>query len=61
MKVLLCDKCKKVLISGNEVIVASAIRHKISTDAEIYKGGVTTSVLTGTHFCSIKCLKERIQ
>ncbi len=62
MKVLLCDKCKEILeIGNNKVIVASAVWHKLMYEAHIEMESISLSVLTGEHFCSIKCLKESIK
>ena len=61
MKVILCDKCKKVLLQNDIVIVASAVSYGIDINAEINERGVSTSVLIGVHFCSTKCLKDNIQ
>ena len=61
MKVILCDKCKKVLLQSDQVIVASAVNYEIGMNAEINKEGISTSVLIGKHFCGSKCLKEGIQ
>ena len=61
MKVILCDRCKKVLKENDQVIVASIIGYYIDENSEIYKDGIGASILVGTHFCSTKCLKERIQ
>lgn len=61
MKVILCDKCKKVLVESDRVIVAIAAKYEIGEDAEIYKQGISLSVLTGEHFCSVICLKESIK
>ena len=61
MKVILCDKCKKVLEWGDRVIVASAVRYEIMEGANISEEGISVSVLTGDCFCSVVCLKESIQ
>ena len=61
MKVILCDKCKKVLEECDKVIVASAVRHEVDINAEINAEGISVSVLTGDCFCSVACLKESIQ
>ena len=61
MKVILCDKCKKVLEECDKVIVASAVRHEVDINAEINAEGISVSVLTGDSFCSVVCLKESIQ
>lgn len=61
MKVILCDKCRKVLEKGDKVIVASAVRYEIVGEVEIGIGGISRPVLTGDSFCSVVCLKESIQ
>ena len=62
MKVILCDKCKRMLKKKDKVIVASAMMYYIEGNSEIYKeDGIGIEVLTGEHFCSVECLRESIQ
>ena len=61
MKVILCDKCKKVLKNGDKAILASAMMYEIVGEAELDEYGIGIEVLTGELFCSVECLKESIQ
>lgn len=56
MKVLLCDKCEKVLRVGSTVIYGGLALHEILE--ELALASISLNILNGEHFCSTKCVKD---
>jgi len=60
MRVILCDNCKKVIEPGDRIIYGDLSRFELLDSLDLNIQGITTQVLIGKHFCSVKCVRESI-